>query len=291
MTLYAAILPGILVQVGATLRVIEGGVGQTLNAIDPATSSALAAPKVFYLRGNGASDDLVELLRLTVQSHTGGNTYTATVARSIDGAALAGSVTITRATGANTFSIDWPNAGTSLDPALWGYRNVATTAGTSCVGDISPTAQWVANDVYEEFEPESEVDAFVERARSGLVVGGLRGGPYDVARLSLRFQSAERTHERYAPTISTVLDRGRAFSSCWGKLANGRRFELHLATATGTTLAALTTTAGGTRQSPPTQGSGWHLDADSVEGGFRPERLAPGVPLYAWRLRMLGATT
>lgn len=288
MTLYAAFLPGILVQNSTTVQVIEGGVSQSRSVIDPATGLALASAKVFYLRGNGASDDLVELLRLTVQSHTGANTYTATTARSIDGTAITGTVTLAR-TGANTFSIDWPNS--TLDSTLFGYRNVATTVGTSCVGDISPTAQWIANDVIEEYEPESEVDAFTERARSGLVVGGLRGGPYDVARVSLRFQSAERTHERFAPTISSTLDRGRSFSQCWGKLANGRRFEFHLATATGSTLAALTTTAGGTRQSPPTQGSGWHLDGDSIEGGFRPERYGPGVPLYSWRLRMLGSTT
>lgn len=288
MTLYAALLPGVLVQNSTTVQVIEGGVSQSRTIIDPATGLALTSAKIFYLRGDGAADDLVELLRLTVQSHTSANTYTATTARSIDGSALAGTVTLTRV-GANTFSIDWPNS--TLDSTLFGYRNVATTTGTSCVGDISPTAQWVSSDVIEEFEPESEVDAFTERARSGLVVGGLRGGPYDVARLALRFQSAERAHERYAPTISTVLDRGRSFSQCWGKLANGRRCELHLATATGTALAALTTTAGGTRQSPPTQGTGWHLDGDSIEGGYRPERYAPGVPLYGWRLRLLGSTT
>lgn len=288
---YPVLLPGILLRAGQSIRVIENAVGQTLLVVDPATGVALASDKVFHLRGNGATDDLVELLRLTVQSHTGGNTYTATIARNIDGGLLPSTVTVTRATGANTFSIDWANGGTTVDPALWGYRTAATATGTSCVGDISPTAQWVGNDVIEEFEPESEVDGFVERARSGLVVGGLRGGPYDVARLSLRFQTAERTHERYAPTISTVLDRGRAFSQCWGRLVSGRRFEFHLSTATGTALAALTTTSGGTRQTPPTQGTAWHLDGDSVEGGFRPERFGPGVPLYAWRLRMLGSTT
>lgn len=288
MTLYAALLPGILVQPLTTVVVTEGGVLETINVRDPATGSSLGVAKVFYLRGDGANDDLVEMLRRTVQAHSGGNTYTATVARSIDGAALPGTVTLTRA-GANNFSISWALG--TLDGSLFGFRSVTTTSGTSCTGDISPTAQWVANDVIEEYEPESEVDAFTERARSGLVVGALRGGPYDVARVGLRFQSAERTHERFAPTISSTLDRGRAFSQCWGKLANGRRFEFHLATATGTTLAALTTTAGGTRQAPPTQGTGWHLDGDSIEGGFRPERYAPGVPLYAWRLRMLGSTT
>lgn len=288
---YPVLLPGILLRNGQSIRVIENAVAQTLPVVDPATGVALATDKVFHLRGNAATDDLVEVLRQTVQSHTGANTYTAAITRSIDGAALPSSVTITRATGTNNFSIDWPNSLTTVDSTLWGYRNVVTTSGSSCVGDISPTAQWVGNDVIEEFEPESEADAFVERARSGFVVGGLRGGPYDVARMGLRFQTAERTHERYAPLVSSVLDRGRAFSSCWGKLASGRRFELHLATATGTTLAALTTTSGGTRQAPPTQGTGWHLDGDSVEGGFRPERYGPGVPLYSWRLRMLGSTS
>ena len=288
---YPVLLPGILLRAGQSIRVIENAVALTLSIVDPATGIALATDKVFHLRGNAATDDLVEVLRQTVQSHTGANTYTAAIARNIDGATLPSTVTVTRATGTNNFQIDWANAGTTVDPALWGYRTVATTNGTSCVGDISPTAQWVGNDVIEELEPESEVDAFVERARSGLVVGGLRGGPYDVARLSLRFQTAERTHERYAPLVSSVLDRGRAFSQCWGRLASGRRFELHLSTATGTALAALTTTSGGTRQAPPTQGTGWHLDSDSVEGGFRPERYGPGVPLYAWRLRLLGSTT
>lgn len=285
MTTYPVILPAVVVDPG-TIRLTEGGVAQTLNIIDPATSAALATSKTFYLRGDDATDDLCRLVRQTLDTHTGANTYACTVSWSIDGTALPAAVTIAR-TGANNFSIDWTNALTTLDERLLGFRSIATTTGSTTTGDVSPTASWVANDIYEFFEEEAELQAFVERARSGVVIGGRRGGPYDVRRLALRFQTEQRTVTKAVPTVSGVLDTARAFGSCWARLATGRPFELHFASiSSGTTLAALSSS---TRQ-VCTNGSGtaWHLDADTIESGFRPERLAPGVGLYSWAMRMLG---
>jgi hypothetical protein len=269
-----------------TVRMTENGIAQTLNIIDPLSSLALATSKTFYLRGDGGNDDLLRLLKLTLDTHTGGtNVYTVSISRNIDGTLLPSSVTISAAT--NNFSIDWTSASTTLNERHFGFRSIATTSGLSTTGDVSPTSQWVANDVVESFEEQDEVQAFVERARSGAVLGGKRGGPYDVRTMSMRFQSEQRTVVKGAPTISTVLDTGRAFAAAWALMATGRAFEVHLASlSAGTTLAALSTT---TRQAC-LQGTGtaWHLDADSVESGFRPERLAPGVGLYSWALRLLG---
>lgn len=286
---YPVILPAIVLEPTTVIRHTENATTSNLTVIDPATGVALATSKTFYLRGDDATDDLCRVIRQTLNSNanaTNPNTYTCTISRNIDGSALPSTVTIS-ATGGSNFSVDWANAATTFDERLLGFRNVATTSGTSATGDVSPTGQWVANDIYELFEEEDEVEAFVERARSGVVIGGRRGGPYDVRRLALRFQAEQRSVVKAVPTISSVVDTGRAFATCWARLCTGRPFELHFATiSAGTTLAALSSS---TRQ-PCFNGTGtaWHLDADTVEGGFRPERLAPGVGLYAWALRMLG---
>lgn len=285
---YPVFLLPVVVEPG-TVRMTENAVAQTLNIIDPATSAALATSKTFFLRGDGANDDLLQLLKLTLDTHTGGtNTYTMAISRSIDGSALPSAVTISAAT--NNFSIDWASALTTLDERHFGFRSVATTSGLSTTGTLTPTSQWVANDVVEFFEEEDEVQGFVERARSGIVLGGRRGGPYDIRRIGLRFQAEQRSVVKAVPTISSVIDTGRAFAAAWALMTTGRAFEVHLpALSSGTTLAALSST---TRQVCFNgSGTAWHLDADSIESGFRPERLAPGVGLYAWSLRLLGKVT
>lgn len=282
---YPVFLLPVVVEQG-TLAMTENGVPQVLNIIDPATLGVLSGSKTFYLRGDGANDDLLRLLKLTMDTHTGGvNTYTVSISRNIDGNALPATVTISGPT--NLFRIDWSSTSTTLNERHFGFRSIHTTSALSTTGDVSPTSQWVANDVVEFFEEEDEVQAFVERARSGVVLGGRRGGPYDVRRIGLRFQTEQRSVLKGVPTISSVVDTGRAFAAAWGLMALGRPFEVHLASlSSGTTLAALSSS---TRQ-PCFAGSGtsWHLDADSIEGGYRPERLAPGVGLYSWQLRLLG---
>lgn len=285
---YPVILPAVACDNSTAVVVTETAGAQTLKLVDPATAAVIpvGTTKTFYLRGDGATDDLCRALAETLATATGANTYSVTISRNIDGTALPSTVTIARS-GANNFTIDWANAATTLSGRLFGFRSVSTGSVTTATGDVSPTGQWVANDIYELFEEEDEVEAFVERARSGVVIGGRRGGPYDVRRLALRFQAEQRAVVKAVPTISSVVDTGRAFAACWARLCTGRPFELHFATiSAGTTLAALSSS---TRQ-PCFNGSGtaWHLDADTVEGGFRPERLAPGVGLYAWALRMLG---
>lgn len=288
---YPVFLLPIVVAPG-TVRLTETIAGvptpQTLTIIDPAgpgLTTPLSVSKTFYMRGDGSATDLLQLLKLTLDTHTGANVYTVAISRNIDGTLLPSSVTISAAT--NNFSIDWTSVSTTLNERHFGFRSIATTSGLTTTGDVSPTSQWVANDVVEFFEEEDEVAAFVERARSGAVLGGRRGGPYDIRRMGLRFQAEQRTVVKGVPTISTVLDTGRAFASTWALMATGRAFEVHLASlSAGSTLAALSTT---TRQAC-LQGTGtaWHLDSDTIENGFSPERLAPGVGLYAWSMRMLG---
>lgn len=283
---YPVILPAVVLEPTTTIYMTEV-TPQTLTIIDPALGTALTTSKTFYLRGDGSNDDLLRAIKLTLDSHASANTYSVTIARSMDGAALPGVVTISRLTGPNNFSIDWFASLTTFDERLLGFRNITTSSGTSATGDMSPTAQWVSNEIIEEFEPEDEVDGFVQRARSGLVIGGLRGGPYDVRRMSMRFLTAERTNASSAPTISGVRDTGRSLSTMWATLATGKRFELHFPdVSAGVALGALSSA---TRQAPNnSNGTTWHIDSDTVEGGFRPERLSPGVPLYSARMRLLG---
>lgn len=277
-----------IVVVPGTVRMTENGITETLTIVDPAgpgVTTPLSVSKTFYLRGDGSVDDLLLLLKLTLDTHSQANVYTVAIQRNIDGSALPSTVTISA--GTNNFSINWASTSTTLNERHFGFRSIATTSALSTTGDVSPTSQWVANDVVEFFEEEDEVQAFVERARSGFVLGGRRGGPYDIRRMGLQFQSEQRTVTKGVPTVVTTKDTGRAFAAAWALMTTGRAFEVHLATlSSGTTLAALSSS---TRQSGTTSATQtWFLDADTVESGFRPARLAPGVGLYSWQLRLLG---
>ena len=247
-----------------------GAQAENATAVGPyvATSGAIAT---------GPSDDLCLAIKTALEAATAStNTYNITVTRSIASSSIHTSVSIARATGADTFALLWSNALTTFAESLLGFQNIDSALDANAkTSAVTPSCTWVGSDIYREFEPEKEVDAYTQRALSGRVRGGLTGGQYSIARLSLALQDATRTDAQMIPADPT-----RAFSSFLARQAAGLRLELHAATiASGTTLATLTGFALG--------GSGvaWHFDEGSLD--FRPQRLSPGVPLYAWEARLL----
>lgn len=276
---YIVLLKAVTLETTSVIRVTENAAPLDLTVIDPATDAVLAASKQFFLRGDGSDDDLLQVYIQTVQSHTGANEYTGSLSLSIDPAADAGTVTLTRSVGANNFQINWSHANTTFDGAhgaTLGYANSDTANdGTDKVSTLSPSSIWVAPDIYEFFEPVEEYAATVTRARSGKVRGVKRGGPYDVRRLSHKFIDSRRVWD-----WDNTSDPTAAFNSFLSSTADGTRFEVHAVTlSSGTTLGALSTS---TRI-----GTAWHWDEDTVQA-FEPTRMEPGLSLYEFQLRLLG---
>ncbi len=257
--------------------IVVGASNKTIRVIENAvTVDVTLTEGTYFLRGDATSDDLGEVYRAAVQSHTGANTYTHALALSTDPAAIAGTSTLTRATGANNFQLSWSHASTTFDPALLGFSEDDTANdGTAKVGSLSPSALWVAPETHEFFEPQYGYDASVNRSRSGRVRTLRRGGPYNERGLSFILVDDRRVWD-----WGNVTDPAACFNRFMASTVGGAHFEVHsVAVSSGTTLGALSTS---TRI-----GTAWHWHGDSVDG-FEPERHDIALSLYNWDMRLMG---
>lgn len=230
----------------------------------------------YFLRGDGASDDLCKAIKDAMEAAgASANTYTVSVSWSTDGTAPAAVVTIARATGADSIGIKWASGSTTFDEAWIGFANTNVTGATSYSGTLSPSSVWVSNEIHRSLDAVSEHVAFSKRARSGRIQGALRGGAYEVRMLGMDLLHAKRAHSVYNSSDPTS-----ALDAFVERQLAGLHFELHLTTiSSGTTLSALS--------SSTRHGTAWHLDAEAVES-YAPRRMSPGVPLYSADLRLLG---
>lgn len=227
----------------------------------------------YYLRGDGASGDfLLELKNKLDAFGAGGNTYTITVARSIDPALAHTTITVTQS-GGLTFGFVVDGSQT-FDYSLIGFSSTVSTANdTAAKTSIKAcSAAWVCNDVAREIEPYSERVVAVPRAVSGRVQGVTRSARMQSWRLGLAFVDERRIYVENA--LAGAQDTLEGFMERFGA---GASLELHEAqVSTGTTLAAL---------SSSTLVDVVHFSEETLSR-FEPTRLGPGVPLYSIDLRL-----
>lgn len=238
------------------------------------TQLATITPGTYYLRGDGAAGDLCLALKTALEAAPTGslNTYTVTVAWSIDPAVAGAVITITRATGADNFGVLWADALSTFDEALLGFSANDTVNASAKTSTKSCAAVWVCNDVAREIEPVSERVVAVPRAVSGRVQGVTRSARMQSWRLGLAFVAEGRMLAESA--LAGAQDTLEGFMERFGA---GASLELHEAqVSTGTTLAALSTS---------TLVDVVHFSEDALSR-FEPSRLGPGVPLYSLDLRL-----
>lgn len=262
---YPAMLGAIVIQTGVNdvLRFTEGA----------STNNATIAAGTYYLRGDGAAGDFCPALVTALQNAGGSaNTYSVTVARSIDPAVAHTTITITRLTGADSFGVLWANSSTTFDEALLGFSGNDTVDANPKTSTKACAAGWVGNDVAREIEPVSERVVAVPRAASGRVQGVSRSARMQSWRLGLAFVDERRMLVENA--MAGAQDTLEGFMERFGA---GASLELHeQASVTGTTLAAL---------SSSTLVDVVHFSEETLSR-FEPARLGPGVPLYSLDLRL-----
>lgn len=237
------------------------------------TNNATITPGTYYLRGDGAAGDLCLALKTALEAAgASANTYTVTVAWSIDPAVAGAVITITRATGADNFGVLWADALSTFDEALLGFSASDTVNASAKTSTKSCAAAWACNDVAREIEPVSERVVAVPRAVSGRVQGVTRSARMQSWRLGLAFVAEGRMLVEGA--LAGAQDTLEGFMERFGA---GASIELHEAqVSTGTTLAAL---------SASTLVDVVHFSEDALSR-FEPSRLGPGVPLYSLDLRL-----
>lgn len=266
---YAALLSCITIDAGnKTIRFVEGST----------TTNVTLAEGDWYLRGDAASDDLCAKIKTALESNAdaANNTYTVSVALSADPAAPTAVVTITRATGAGSFSILWSHASTTFRPAWLGFESTDTAHnGTAKAGTLSPSALWVSCDVLTSFEPSEAYDVVVHETADGRLKGGRRGGPFTERDVRMGYLDVARVLAE-----ENADDPNATFEKFHARHAGGGRFELHARTlSSGFALGALSSsTLVGT--------SAWHFDEETA-AVFRPTRLEPGLALYGIDLVLL----
>ena len=256
---YPVMLGAVVLQTAKVLRFTEGA--------GPPNNATIAAG-TYYLRGDGGADDLCLVLKNALENAGAStNTYTVTVAWSVDPAIAGALVTITRATGADNFGVLWADAATTFDEALLGFSANDTINATAKTSTKSCAAAWVCNDIAREIEPQSERVVSVPRAVSGRVQGVTRSARMQSWRLGLAFVDQRRMLVKRA--LAGTQDTLEGFMERFGA---GSAFELHEAQiSTGTTLAAL---------SSSTRVDVVHFSEDALTE-FTPQRLGPGVALYS----------
>ena len=269
MTTYAALLGAITIDASnKAIRFKEGLVTQTVSLVEG----------VYFARGDGAADDLHLAAKTALETNTnavGPNTYTVSHALSINPAAPAAVTSIARATGSSTFQILWADALTTFKPAWLGFTAVDTAEDAlTKVSSRSPSSMWISSDIPESYEPADEYDVSVRRARSGRVRALRRGGTYDVRTVLFRFIDSRR-----ALSSANTADPDATFSRFLRLNGDGKHFEFHGQTVSGTTLGALS--------SSTRIGTAWHFDEETASG-FAPDRVERGLALYDFDVGLMG---
>ena len=226
----------------------------------------------YYLRGDGAAGDFCLQLKTKLDAAYGtANTYTVTVAQSIDTTAAHTLLTVTRSAGTDTFQIVVDGAQT-FDMALIGI--VASTANDALAktSTRSCAAAWVSNDAYANLEPFSERVASVTRAASGRVSGVSRSDRMQSWRVGLGFVHLSRTF--VVDALAFAADTLEGFIERFGA---GASLEMHdCVLSSGTTMAARTSS---------TLVDVVHFSEDALTT-YEPQAIGAGVPLYALDLTL-----
>lgn len=236
-------------------------------------SSADIAAGTYFLRGDGTSDDLCKALKDAIEAAAGtANTYSVSVAFTVAAGVPIATVSIARATGGASFILKW--ATSTLSPAAFGFATTNTANdATTKVSTLTPSSVWAPNEPPSHDDPLPEAIGAQVRTKGGQVRTFDGGGPFLVRALELELITAERTLQEAIPA-----DLARSYEKWWSRHRDGRRFEVHRLTVSGTTLQAPTSS---------TRLGTFVLDEASCAAP-RPRRTSPGMPRYGWPLGLRG---
>lgn len=225
-----AVLLGVVV-INATNKAIR-------MAEDATTATVNIAEGTYFVRGNAGDSDLLAAIKAALESISGANTYDVTIELDASHENPTATVTISRATGSNSYSILWADALTTFDPALIGFAETNSAHdATDKVSTLSPSALWVSSNVVNRLEPVPVYQRSMEVSRGNVARAVERSYRRD------RFWEqtlihAARMHEEY-----NVDDPTATLGAFLARHSDGKRFEFHEANlATGTVLEALTAT-------------------------------------------------
>ena len=224
------------------------------------------APGTYFLAVDGVSTLAGEIQSKLSAFGAGGNTYTVTVTHDIDPANPTTTITITRATGTDTFQLVKDGSQT-FDYDLIGFSSSTANDSAAKTSDKSAAATWVGNDILREREPFGERIVSVPRKANGGVVGVSRSAHMTSWALGFAFLHEDRTLLK----VNTG-DPNATLESFMRRFGAGAAFEFQeVAISSGTVLVDV--------EVGTDAGILMHWSEDTLSS-FRPRRIGPGVPLY-----------
>jgi len=223
------------------------------------------AAGTYYLRSDNTGSLALEIASKLSAFGAGGNTYVVDVTGDIDPANPGVTVTITRATGTDTFQLVVDGSET-FDMDLIGFPSTTANDANPKTSSVSAAGAWVGNDILREREPFGERMADVSRRGNGGVIGVSMSAHMTSWALGFAFVHEDRMLLKINAadpdaTLEAFVKRfggGAAFEAEEIDISSGTTFTIDDG---GNTFAVL------------------HWSAESVQT-FRPRRIGPGVPLY-----------
>lgn len=236
------------------IRLNEGGVAYT----------ALVTPGVYWVRDSGANS-LNLAVKAAIEAITPTNTYTLTTVASIDPTLPNAVTTLTRATGAATFSIDAATPLTTFPMHALGFAVATALDSAPKVSTKSASGLWVSNDMLTVDEPDETGEVFGDLpTRGGVVVAGSQSDQWEGYRWAVAFVARARTW-----TESNTTDPNATWQAFWRHVRAGAVLELtrlHPVTKVETALAGQ-----------------WVADK-ATRTNVGPVRRSAGSPIYSWPL-------
>lgn len=222
----------------AAVEIVEG-VNDTLSYVaHPSESDGTLTipPGTYYLRGDGASDDLLAGLFTAFAGF-----MTGAVRFGVDAGAPSGVVEleIDDAAFANDTSLEL-TAESTFDVGLLGMTfpvlfNKASDPPRVANSESSPSCVWVSNEPYTSIETDPSVEATQHRTPAGKVYTFIASDEFHERDLVMDLVAAARARRERNPE-----DPAATLESWWALARDGRPLEFHLQSiASGSTLDAL----------------------------------------------------
>jgi hypothetical protein len=253
--------PIVITSSNRRLRLTEGA----------STFSADLAAGTYWLKGDGASDDLCKALKDALDNASaGGNAYSVTLTLSPVSLPSA-VVTVTRTTGSATFALLWADGSTTLPAIVFGFASANTANNSNAkAGALSPSSLWYSGEAVSEDEPGASAETFVDRALSGFVSAGRVSEHFAEWRLRPRLVPLVRLRRAQAITAGHEW---AAYESFWRMTNSGARL------AVGFSSDGVV--------APTWSGDRWVMHKETADGGTTlAQRVSPAVPFFSWPIRL-----
>lgn len=248
------------------LRITEDAVTANVNVVTGA----------YWVRGDGSADCLLTRIKTAIEAATAStNTYTVSLRFQPLNEDTPVVVRIARATGSDTFRLDFDNVAVTFPVEAIGFQRVATALDADDKDSDRPTTGlWMADDMLTVDDPSEDGVVFGDMpAASGSLFAGSLSEPFEIWRWHFARIRRSRTWGNYATYPDVSWQRFHRL------IRSGAVCELRTA---GIISTAVVPYASADVQQTHSAGVQWVADEQTRANVGPLNRDSPGNPFYSW---------